>query len=83
MHDDDAGGYYIEPTVFDGVDNKMTIAQEEIFGPVLSVDPVQGRRAGAVAIANDTIYGLAAGGLDRATSTPPSSSPRALRAGIV
>ena len=33
---DETGGYYVEPTVFDGVDNKMKIAQEEIFGPVLS-----------------------------------------------
>ena len=50
-------GYYIEPTVFSGVDNKHVIAQEEIFGPVLSVIPADSEEH-AVDIANDTIYGL-------------------------
>jgi acyl-CoA reductase-like NAD-dependent aldehyde dehydrogenase len=50
-------GYYIEPTVFSGVDNKHIIAQEEIFGPVLSVIPADNDEH-AVDIANDTIYGL-------------------------
>jgi acyl-CoA reductase-like NAD-dependent aldehyde dehydrogenase len=50
-------GYYVEPTVFGNVDNKMTIAQEEIFGPVLSVIPADNEQD-AVRIANDTIYGL-------------------------
>jgi aldehyde dehydrogenase (NAD+) len=50
-------GYYVEPTVFSGVDNKMTIAQEEIFGPVLVVIPYDGD-ADAVGIANDSNYGL-------------------------
>jgi acyl-CoA reductase-like NAD-dependent aldehyde dehydrogenase len=50
-------GYYIEPTVFAGVDNSSTIAQEEIFGPVLSVIPVDDEEQ-IVATANDTIYGL-------------------------
>ncbi|MDT5094990.1 MAG: aldehyde dehydrogenase [Mycobacterium sp.] len=50
-------GYYIEPTVFSGVDNKHIIAQEEIFGPVLSVIPADNDDH-AVDIANDTIYGL-------------------------
>ncbi|HEX4181998.1 MAG TPA: aldehyde dehydrogenase [Caulobacteraceae bacterium] len=50
-------GYFIEPTVFGNVDNRSTIAQEEIFGPVLSVIPADSE-AHAVAIANDTIYGL-------------------------
>jgi acyl-CoA reductase-like NAD-dependent aldehyde dehydrogenase len=50
-------GWYIEPTVFAGVDNGHTIAQEEIFGPVLSVIPADDE-ADAVRIANDTIYGL-------------------------
>jgi aldehyde dehydrogenase (NAD+) len=50
-------GYYIEPTVFSGVDNKHIIAQEEIFGPVLSVIPADSEEH-AVDIANDTIYGL-------------------------
>ncbi len=53
-------GYYISPTVFSDVDNKMDIAQEEIFGSVLSVLTFKDE-AEAVAIANDTPYGLAAG----------------------
>jgi aldehyde dehydrogenase (NAD+) len=50
-------GWYVEPTVFGNVDNASVIAQEEIFGPVLSVIPAQDE-ADAVRIANDTIYGL-------------------------
>ena len=50
-------GWYIEPTVFAGVDNASTIAQEEIFGPVLSVISAADEDD-AVAIANDTIFGL-------------------------
>ncbi len=50
-------GWYVEPTVFVDVDNKMTIAQEEIFGPVLSVIPFEDDDD-AVAIANDSHYGL-------------------------
>jgi aldehyde dehydrogenase (NAD+) len=50
-------GYYIEPTVFGNVDNSSVIAQEEIFGPVLTVIPAADEDD-AVAIANDTIYGL-------------------------
>ena len=52
-----ARGYYIEPTVFSGVDNKHTIAREEIFGPVLSVIPADNEEH-AIDIANDTVYGL-------------------------
>ncbi len=50
-------GWYIEPTVFADVDNAMSIAQEEIFGPVLSVIPYEGEEQ-AIAIANDSDYGL-------------------------
>jgi aldehyde dehydrogenase (NAD+) len=50
-------GFFVEPTVFADVDNKMTIAQEEIFGPVLSVIGFADDDA-AVRIANDSIYGL-------------------------
>ena len=57
VHVDNAGSF-IEPTVFDNVDNKMKIAQEEIFGPVLSVIPVKDAEQ-ALTVANDTIYGLA------------------------
>jgi acyl-CoA reductase-like NAD-dependent aldehyde dehydrogenase len=51
-------GWYVEPTVFADVDTKMTIAQEEIFGPVLSVLPYDTEDE-ALAIANDSDYGLA------------------------
>src|SRR5262249_18634982 len=53
-------GYFVKPTVFANVDTKMTIAQEEIFGPVLSIIPYEDEDD-AVRIANDTIYGLAGG----------------------
>jgi acyl-CoA reductase-like NAD-dependent aldehyde dehydrogenase len=55
----DSGGWYVEPTIFTGVDPDSRIAQEEIFGPVLSVIPFDTEEE-AVAIANGTIYGLAA-----------------------
>jgi aldehyde dehydrogenase (NAD+) len=53
-------GYYIEPTLFTDVDNSMTIAQEEIFGPVVAVIGYDDD-ADAVAIANDSKYGLSGG----------------------
>ena len=53
-----AGGYYVRPTVFGKVKNSMTIAQEEIFGPVLSIIPYKDEEE-AVRIANDSPYGLA------------------------
>lgn len=53
-------GWFVQPTVFTGVDNRMRIAQEEVFGPVLSVIPFDSEEE-ALAIANDTSYGLAAG----------------------
>jgi aldehyde dehydrogenase (NAD+) len=52
-------GYYVKPTVFAGVHNKMTIAQEEVFGPVLVIIPFASESE-AIEIANDTPYGLAA-----------------------
>lgn len=54
----ETGGYFVEPTVFDHVSNSMTIAREEIFGPVLSVIPFKDNEE-AVRIANDTAFGLA------------------------
>ena len=54
------GGFYIEPTMFSNVDNKMAIAADEIFGPVLSVLTFENMED-AISIANDTPYGLAAG----------------------
>ncbi len=75
------GGYFVAPTVFDGVNNGMKIAREEIFGPVLSVLRFSDE-AQAVAIANDSSYGLQASvwssNLDRAHRVA-----RALRAGTV
>ena len=53
-------GYFVQPTVFSDVRNDMTIAQEEIFGPVLSIIPYDSEDE-AIAIANDSMYGLAGG----------------------
>ncbi len=53
-------GWFIEPTIFTGVRNSMRIAQEEVFGPVLSIIPFKDEDE-AVHIANDVLYGLAAG----------------------
>ena len=55
-----AAGWFVEPTIFTGVRNDMRIAQEEVFGPVLSIIPFDDEDE-AVQIANDSIYGLAAG----------------------
>jgi aldehyde dehydrogenase (NAD+) len=52
-------GYYVKPTIFSGVNNQMTIAREEIFGPVLCILPYETEEQ-AIQIANDTPYGLAA-----------------------
>jgi len=53
-------GWFVEPTIFTGVDNRMRIAQEEVFGPVLSVIPFTDEEE-AIAVGNDVVYGLAAG----------------------
>uniref|UniRef100_UPI0028AC69BE aldehyde dehydrogenase n=1 Tax=Stenotrophomonas sp. TaxID=69392 RepID=UPI0028AC69BE len=55
-----AGGSYVEPTVFDEVDPQHAIAREEIFGPVLAVIPFD-HEEDALRLANDSVYGLAAG----------------------
>lgn len=52
-------GYYVKPTVFGNVTPQMTIAREEIFGPVLSILPYDSEEQ-AIEMANDTVYGLAA-----------------------
>ena len=65
-----ARGYYVRPTVFADVTNDMTIAREEIFGPVLAILPYRDEERHAIRIANDTPYGLSgyvmSGDLDRA-----------------
>ena len=53
-------GWFVEPTIFTGVKNYMRIAQEEVFGPVLSVIPFTDEEE-AVAVGNDVVFGLAAG----------------------
>lgn len=53
-------GWFVQPTIFTGVNNDMPIAREEVFGPVLSIIPFDDEEE-AVAIANDSPYGLAAG----------------------
>jgi gamma-glutamyl-gamma-aminobutyraldehyde dehydrogenase len=77
----ETGGFFVEPTVFDGVTNQMKIAREEIFGPVLSVIRFK-TEAEAVTMANDSSYGLQASvwshDINRAHRVA-----RALRAGTV
>ena len=75
-----AGGYYIQPTLFKG-HNKMRIFQEEIFGPVLAVTTFRDE-ADALAIANDTVYGLGAGVWSRNGNTAYRMG-RAIKAGRV
>jgi len=77
----ETGGTYVEPTIFDGVSNAMRIAKEEIFGPVLSVITFDSAEE-AVAIANDTPYGLAAAVWSSDLSKAHNTA-RALRAGSV
>jgi aldehyde dehydrogenase (NAD+) len=55
-----ANGFFLSPTIFADVENRMRIAQEEVFGPVLCVIPYDSVES-AIRMANDTIYGLAAG----------------------
>jgi 4-guanidinobutyraldehyde dehydrogenase/NAD-dependent aldehyde dehydrogenase len=78
---EETGGTYVEPTIFDGVDNAMRIAQEEIFGPVLSVIGFDGAEE-AIRIANDTPYGLAAA-VWTADLSKAHRTAKALRAGSV
>jgi aldehyde dehydrogenase (NAD+) len=76
-----AGGYYVQPTVFGNVKNSMTIAQEEIFGPVLSILPYQDEEE-AVRIANDSPYGLA-GAVWSADEARAQRVARRIRAGQI
>jgi len=74
-------GFFIEPTIFSGVGNSMKIAQEEIFGPVLSVIKYKTVDE-AVAMANDTMYGLG-GGVWSRDKEKAMAVARRLRAGTV
>lgn len=75
----DAKGYYIEPTIFADVNNQMSIAREEIFGPVLCMIPY-GSLDEAIDIANDTPYGLSSG-IFAADEPQALSIARRIRAG--
>jgi gamma-glutamyl-gamma-aminobutyraldehyde dehydrogenase len=75
------GGYFVEATIFDEVNNRMKIAREEIFGPVLSVISFSTEQE-ALALANDTNYGLAASLYTRDLNTAHRAA-RAIRAGTV
>jgi aldehyde dehydrogenase (NAD+) len=75
------GKYFVKPTIFTGVNNKMRIAQEEVFGPVLSVIKFRDEEE-AVAIANDIAYGLGAGIWTQSVRRATSVSKR-IRAGTV
>jgi acyl-CoA reductase-like NAD-dependent aldehyde dehydrogenase len=77
----DENGYFVKPTVFSEVRNDMTIAQEEIFGPVLSILPYDDE-ADAIAIANDTIYGLS-GGVQGGDKERATAVARQIRTGQI
>lgn len=75
------GGFYVQPTIFDGVTSSMSIAREEIFGPVLSVMGFSDAHE-AVRLANDHVYGLQASVWSSNLNTAHGMA-RALRAGTV
>lgn len=74
-------GYFVKPTVFTNVSNDMTIAREEVFGPVIALIPYQ-TEAEAIEIANDTVYGLS-GYVQSADTQRAHNVARQLRTGMV
>jgi 4-(gamma-glutamylamino)butanal dehydrogenase len=78
---EESGGWFVAPTIFDRATNQMRIAREEIFGPVLSVIEFEGEDE-AIAIANDTDYGLAASLYTENVRTAHRVA-RAIKAGVV
>ncbi len=79
--DEGGGKYFVKPTIFTGVDNRMRIAQEEVFGPVLSVIKFKDEED-AVRIANDIAYGLGAGVWTQSVKRAHTMARR-IRAGTV
>lgn len=77
----DSGGFYLAPTVFSGVTETMTLAQQEVFGPVLGVMRFSGE-AEAVRLANSTVYGLASA-VWTANLSRAHRMVRAIKAGVV
>ena len=78
---EETGGYYMAPTVMTGVGRNHTLAQQEVFGPVLAVTPFESE-AEAVDLANSTVYGLASG-LWTSDLSRAHRMIRAIRAGVV
>lgn len=78
---EESGGYYMEPTIITSVKPQDSIAQNEVFGPVLAITPFEDE-ADAVAIANSTVYGLAAG-VWTADLGRAHRMVRAVRSGVV